>query len=121
VDNLRFTDGPVVVSQISSSDAKYMPLRQSGHLEYNLLQRERIFLTDDNTCVIDSCVGLYGKAGKELKLNKDKINTIIHSSQDSVKIFINFITVLIMQLHLRLIVAVTVVFLAQMKLGTNNL
>jgi hypothetical protein len=70
VDNVQFIDFPVVESQITSSDVRNMPSRQSGHLEYNLLQEERSFLADENTCVIDNLVGWYGE---ELKLNKDNL------------------------------------------------
>jgi hypothetical protein len=38
-----------------------MPLRQVGHLEYNFTKQEANFLTNENTCVIDNIVGLYGK------------------------------------------------------------
>jgi hypothetical protein len=47
-----------------------MPLRQTGHLQYNFTEQETKYLLNDNTCVIDNLVGLYGK---ELKLNRNKI------------------------------------------------
>ncbi len=47
-----------------------MPLRQAGHLQYNFTEQETKYLLNDNTCVIDNLVGLYGK---ELKLNRNKI------------------------------------------------
>jgi hypothetical protein len=50
-----------------------MPLRQSGHLEYNFTTQETKYSTAVNKCVIDNLVGEYGK---ELKLNKDKINKL---------------------------------------------
>ena len=46
-----------------------MPLRQAGCLEYNFTEQETKYLLNENTCVIDNLVGLYGK---ELKLNRDK-------------------------------------------------
>ena len=70
VDNVQFIDDPVVGSQITSSNPSTMPLRQTGHLEYNFTKQETNFLTTKNTCVIDNLVGLYEK---DLKLNKDKI------------------------------------------------
>ena len=47
-----------------------MPLRQAGVLEYNFTIQETKYLLNENTCVIDNLVGLYGQ---ELKLNRDKI------------------------------------------------
>jgi hypothetical protein len=82
VDNVQFIDDPVVGSQITSSNPFTMPLRQAGHLEYNFTKQETKFLTTENTCVIDSLVGLYGK---ELKLNKKKItklNKEFHGFED---------------------------------------
>jgi len=70
VDDVQFIDDPVVGSQIKSSNPKYMPLRQAGCLEYNFTEQETKYLLNENTCVIDNLVGLYGK---ELKLNRDKI------------------------------------------------
>jgi len=70
LDNVQFIDGPVVGSSITSSDPANMPLRQTGHLQYNFTEQETKYLLNDNTCVIDNLVGLYGK---ELKLNRNKI------------------------------------------------
>ena len=70
LDNVQFIDGPVVGSSITSSDPTNMPLRQTGHLQYNFTEQETKYLLNDNTCVIDNLVGLYGK---ELKLNRNKI------------------------------------------------
>ncbi len=70
LDNVQFIDGPVVGSQITSSDPSTMPLRQAGVLEYSFSTQETKYLTTENTCVIDNLVGVYGK---ELKSNKDKI------------------------------------------------
>ncbi len=69
IDSIQFINDPVVGSQ--SSDPAYMPLRQAGCIEYSFTQQETKYLTTENTCVIDNLVGEYGK---ELKLNKDKIN-----------------------------------------------
>ena len=73
VDDFDFIDGPVVASQITSSDPKNMALRQVGQIQYNFTTQETKYLTTDNTCVIDNLVGLYGK---ELKLNRDNIITL---------------------------------------------
>ena len=70
VDDVQFIDDPVVGSQITSSNPANMPLRQAGCLEYNFTEQETKYLLNENTCVIDNLVGLYGK---ELKLNRDKI------------------------------------------------
>ncbi len=70
VDDVQFIDDPVVGSQITSSNPVNMPLRQAGCLEYNFTEQETKYLLNENTCVIDNLVGLYGK---ELKLNRDKI------------------------------------------------
>ena len=70
LENVHFIDDPVEESQITSSDPASMPLRQAGHLQYNFTEQETKYLLNENTCVIDNLVGLYGK---ELKLNKDKI------------------------------------------------
>ena len=80
VDKVDFIDdSPVVSSQIQSSNPRNMPLRQASYIEYNFTKQETIYLTNENTCVIDNLVGLYGK---ELKLNKDdviKINKTFHN------------------------------------------
>jgi 5-methylcytosine-specific restriction endonuclease McrA len=71
VDKVDFIDdSPVVSSQIQSSNPRNMPLRQAGYIEYNFTNQETKYLTNENTCVIDNLVGLYGK---ELKLNKQKL------------------------------------------------
>ena len=70
LDNVQFIDGPVVGSQITSSNPANMPLRQAGYIQYNFTEQETKYLLNENTCVIDNLVGLYGK---ELKLNRDKI------------------------------------------------
>jgi len=80
VDKVDFIDdSPVVSSQIQSSNPRNMPLRQASYIEYNFTKQETIYLTNENTCVIDNLVGLYGK---ELKLNRDdiiKINKTFHN------------------------------------------
>ena len=70
LDNVQFIDGPVVGSQITSSNPANMPLRQAGYIQYNFTEQETKYLLNENTCVIDNLVGLYGQ---ELKLNRDKI------------------------------------------------
>ncbi len=79
LDNVQFIDGPVVGSSITSSDPANMPLRQTGHLQYNFTEQETKYLLNDNTCVIDNLVGLYGK---ELKLNRNKIIKLNHVKQN---------------------------------------
>ena len=61
LDNVQFIDGPVVGSQITSSDPSTMPLRQAGVLEYSFTTQETKYSTTENTCVIDNLVGVYGK------------------------------------------------------------
>ena len=70
LDDVQFIDDSVRESQIVSSDPTTMPLRQAGYIEYNFTEQETTYLTNENTCVIDNLVGVYGK---ELKLNKEKI------------------------------------------------
>ena len=69
IDSIQFIDDPIVESQITSSDPKNMPLRQTGVLEYNFTIQETKYLLNENTCVIDNLVGLYGET---LNINKDK-------------------------------------------------
>ncbi len=57
-------------SNITESDTINMPLCQLIHLDYNFTKEEKTYLSNDNTCVIDNLVGVYGK---ELKLNKEKL------------------------------------------------
>ena len=71
VENIDFFDDkPVEESQITSSDPRNMPLRQSGYVEYNFTQQETQYLMHENTCVIDNLVGLYGD---ELHIKRDDI------------------------------------------------
>ena len=83
VENIEFLGGkPVEESQITSSDPRNMPLRQSGYIEYNFTQQETKYLMHENTCVIDNLVGLYGK---ELHIDKDdiiKLNKDFHGYVD---------------------------------------
>ena len=70
IDSIQFIDDPIEESQITLSDPKNMPLRQAGHLEYNFTIQETKYLLNENTCVIDNLVGLYGET---LNINKDKL------------------------------------------------
>jgi hypothetical protein len=53
---------------MTTRDTKNMPLRQSSTIDYNFTIQETKYLSDENTCVIDNLVGLYGK---ELKMNRE--------------------------------------------------
>ena len=57
IANVQFIDDPIEESQIVSSDAKNIPMRQMGHLEYNFTTQEQKYLTDEITCVIDISLG----------------------------------------------------------------
>jgi len=84
VEHVQFIDDPIEESQITSSNPANMPLRQAGYLEYNFTEQETKYLLNDNTCVIDNLVGLYGK---ELKLDREKIiklNKEFHGFVDEV-------------------------------------
>ena len=48
-----------------------MPMRQSGHVEYNFTKEEKKFLTEKNDkCVIDNLIGLYGT---KLNINENDL------------------------------------------------
>jgi hypothetical protein len=76
IDSIQFIDDPIIESQITSSDVRNMPLRQSGYLEYNFTTQETKYLNHENTCVIDNLVGVYGDdlnidRNDIIKLNKE--------------------------------------------------
>jgi len=80
--DVQFIDDPIIESNITASDSINMPLRQLIHLDYNFTKEEKAYLSNENTCVIDNLIGVYGK---ELKLNKDKLialNKKFHGYED---------------------------------------
>ena len=60
-----------------------MPMRQSGHVEYNFTKEEKKFLTEKNDkCVIDNLIGLYGT---KLNINENdliSLNKKFHNISD---------------------------------------
>ena len=85
VDNVHFIDdSPIQDAMIQHSNPRNMPLRQASYIEYNFTKQETKYLSNENTCVIDNLVGLYGE---ELKLDKEKlikINKTFHGIVDIV-------------------------------------
>ena len=70
IDDIEFVDNTVVEDEMNTRDTKLMPLRQSSTIDYNFTIQETKYLSNENTCVIDNLIGLYGK---ELKMNRDKL------------------------------------------------
>ena len=70
IDDIEFIEGHVVEEEMTTRDTKNMPLRQSSTIDYNFTIQETKYLSDENTCVIDNLIGLYGK---ELKMNREKL------------------------------------------------
>ena len=72
VISVEFIDD-ISESSMQGQTTDNMPMRQSGHVEYNFTKEEKKFLTEKNDkCVIDNLIGLYGD---KLKINeRDLIN-----------------------------------------------
>ena len=88
VESVEVIDDDVVEEgNITSRDARDMPMRECNTVDYNFTTQETKYLSTENTCVIDNIIGIYGE---ELKLNRDwliKLNKDFHNVADEISEF----------------------------------
>ena len=90
IENINFID-TVNESSLMQQPTHQMPMKYSEHVDYSFTNEDKQFLNTDNenTCVIDNFIGMYGK---ELKLTRDAFIKLHENYYDSVDLWKEGIT-----------------------------
>ncbi len=90
IDDINFIDTVNESSSTQLPTAK-MPKKYSKHVDYSFTKEEKQFLNTDNenTCVIDNFIGMYGE---ELKLTRDAFLKLHENYYDSINLWEQGIT-----------------------------